>query len=92
MQGITNKNKLHNYNHKKKKKITEYTNSKEKRNWILIKLSAGQKDGLYCDQGSKKRLIGVISVLPQAYKYLRLKYPFCSSMCPNIWMPDKEWE
>lgn len=54
MQGITNKNKLHNYNHKKNK-ITEYTNSKEKRNWILIKLSAGQKDAL-CDQGSKKTL------------------------------------
>lgn len=56
MQGITNKNKLHNYNHKKKNTITEYTNSKEKRNWILIKLSAGQKNALYCEQGSKKML------------------------------------
>lgn len=92
MQGITNKNKLHNYNHKKNKIKLLYTpTAKKKRNWILIKLSAGQKDAL-CDQGSKKRLIGVIAVFPQAYKYLRLKYPFCPSMCPNIWMPDKEWE
>lgn len=87
MQGIANKNKLHNHNHKKKKLLNTPTAKKKE-----IGLSVGQKDALYCDQGSKKRLIGEISVLPQAYKCLRLKYPFCSSMCPNIWMPDKDWE